>query len=57
MQLYHIFRGVYAQKLHPGLNIFIYRAMQSDGNKLCEDGVLDSFNMSSRDEENILDQI
>ena len=31
--------------------------MQSDGSSFCEDVVLDSFNMVSRDEDNILEQI
>ena len=30
--------------------------MQSDGNSLCGDVVLDSFNMASWDEDKILDQ-
>ena len=31
--------------------------MQSDGNSFCGDVVLNSFNKSSRDEDNILDQV
>ena len=34
-----------------------YSVMQSDGNSFCGDVVSDSFNKTSRDEDNILDQI
>ena len=35
----------------------LYSVMQSDGNSVCGDAVLNSFNKASRDEDNILDQI
>ena len=35
----------------------LYSVMQSDGNSFCGDVVLDSFNKTYRDEDNILDQI
>ena len=31
--------------------------MQSDGNSICGDVVLNSFNKASRDEDNILDKV
>ena len=35
----------------------MYSLMQSDGNGICGDIVLDSFSKVSRDEDNILDQM
>ena len=34
----------------------LYSVMQSDGNRFCGDVVLDSFSMSYRDQDSILDQ-
>ena len=39
------------------LPTIIYGVMQSDGNSLCGDVILNSFNKASRDEDNILDQV
>ena len=39
----------------PGMQC--YSVMQSDGDTFCGDFVSDSFNKTSRDEDNILDQI
>ena len=46
-------------KLHDKTIMYqsIYSVMQSDGNSICGDVVSDSFNKTSRDEDNILVQI
>ena len=36
--------------------MLLYSVMQSEGNSFCWDGVLDSFNKGSRDENNSLDK-
>ena len=38
------------------MHMHFYSVMQSDKNRLCGDVVLNGFNMSYRDEDNILDQ-
>ena len=52
------FRGISAQSCKYGVIIRRYCVMQQpDGNSFCGDVVSDSFNKTSRDEDEILDQI
>ena len=41
----------------PGNNLVVYSLMQSDGNSFYEVVISDSFNKTSRDKDNILNQI
>ena len=39
------------------IHFVLYSVIKSDGNSFCGDVVFDSFNKTSRDENNVLDQI